>query len=472
MAGIASFSGLGSGIDFGQLTEAILAEKSRPISQLQSRSTQIGKTNDAYKQLNAKLATLTEAVNALTNKELGKGRLASSSATDKVIPTATASAATGTFNVAVTRLATNLSQVSRVYASASNAVLAGGATTATFELRLGGAATGTAITINSANNSLTGLRDAINAANAGVSAAIVDTDGSGTQNKLVLNSTATGAAGRVQLVETSATGTAADLAITSLNPPGATNDFSDLDALFTVNGLALTRASNTVSDAVTGLTFNLLSSGSSTIKVTANTGELENKIKVFVAAYNDVQDFIAGQYTKDGTGKPNGTLAGDATLRSIQTQLRTTVGSSFAENGGTLSNLTQVGIGRDANGKLTLDNTVLSQALSNSFTNTRALFSGLSATNTGLANKFHSAFKALSDDVTGVVRNAITGNENSIKGINKSISDQLARVNSLRQSLSRQFAAADAAISQLNNQGSALTNIFTAQSNAASSSKK
>lgn len=464
----ASISGLGSGIDFGKLTEAILAEKSRPISQLQSRGAQISKTNDAFKQLNAKLATLTEAVNALTNKELGKGRLASSSNTENVIPTVTATAATGTFDVAVTRLATTLSQASRVYASGNDAVLAGAATTATFELRLGGATTGTAITITTANNSLSGLRDAINTANAGVSATIIDADGSGTQNKLVLNSTATGAAGRVQLVETSATGTAVDLTITSLNPPGATNDFSDLNALFTVNGLTLTRSSNTVSDALTGVTFNLLSSGSSTIKVTANTSELENKVKSFIGAYNDVQDFIAGQYTKDGSGKPSGALAGDPTLRSVQLQLRNTIGSSFTENGGALSNLTQIGIGRDDNGKLTLDSAALTQSLSTSFTDTRALFSGLGSTNTGLANKFHSAFKNLSDDVTGIVKTAITGNENSIKRLNTSIADQLARVSALRQSLSRQFAAADAAISQLNNQGTSLTNIFTAQNSASS----
>lgn len=463
---LASFSGLGSGIDFSKLTDSIVAERSRPISQLQSRGNQISKANDALKQLNAKLATLTESVNALTNKDLGSGRQVSSSATDKVIPTATAAAATGTFNVAVTRLATNLSQASRVYASANDAVLAGGATTATFELRLGDAVTGTAITIDATNNSVTGLRDAINAANAGVTATIVDTNGSGTQNKLILNSTATGTAGRVQLVETSATGTATDIALASLNPPGATTDFSDLNASFSVNGLALTRSSNTVSDAVTGLTFNLLSSGSSTIKVTANTGELENRIKSFVAAYNDVQDFIASQYTKDGSGRPNGQLAGDATLRSVQTQLRTTVGSSFAENGGTLSNLTQIGIGRDANGKLTIDNTVLSKSLSTSFTDTRALFSGAGSTSTGLANKFHSTFKGLSDDVTGVVKNAITGNENSIKALNKSIGDQLARISTLRQSLSRQFAAADAAINQLNSQGTSLTNIFTAQNSS------
>jgi flagellar hook-associated protein 2 len=672
MAGIASFSGLGSGIDFNQLTEAILAERSRPITQLQTRGTQINRVNDAFKQLNTKLATLTESVNALTNKELGKGRLASSSDTNIIIPTATATAAAGTFEVVVTRLATSLSQTSRVYASANDTLLAGGATAATFELRLGSATTGTAINITSANNSLGGLRDAINAANAGVTALIVDANGSGTQNKLVLSSNATGAAGRVQLVETSATGTAADLNLTSLNPPGATNDFSDLDAEFTVNGLALTRSSNTVSNAVTGVTFNLLDSGRSTIKVSANTAEIEGKIKSFIAAYNDVQDFVAAQYAKDSSGRPSGALVGDPTLRSVQSQLRTALGQAFASNGGPFTNLTQLGIGRTDSGQLTLDSAVLNDKLAEKNTTTfsatsadtnrvtatvtgtpsvgtvsinttrlatayaeesgdvlsgagilngvgpatfqlqkggvaigptfsitsannsltglrdainaanggvtatiissglltekivltsqatgaanrvqlvevttpstgtgsnlnltptsvggsdytqldseaivngqtvtrstntltdavtglslsllttgattvtvgatqkktgvddvRALLSGKTSTDKGLANEIYNAYKSLSDDTIGVVRKAITGNENSIKRLNTSIVDQLARVSALRQSLSRQFAAADAAINQLNNQGTSLTNIFSAQNS--SSSKK
>lgn len=467
MAGLANFSGLGSGIDFGKLSEAILAEKSRPISQIQARSAQIGKTNDAFKQLNAKLVTLTEAANALTNKEIGKGRQGSSSATDKVLPTVTATAATGTFDVTVTRLATSLAQASRVYASTNDTVLAGGATTATFELRLGDAATGTAITLNSANNTLKGLRDAINNANAGVSATIVDTDGSGTQNKLVLSSAATGAAGRVQLVETTATGTAADLALASLNPPGATTDFSALDAQFTVNGLPLTRSSNIVSNALTGVTLNLLSNGTSNIKVTENTAELESKVKAFVTAYNDVQDFIGAQYNKDATGRPTGALVGESTLRTVQSQLRSVVGQSFADNGGTLKNLAEVGIGRDDKGRLVLDSKAFNDRIKeNGIEDVRALFSGKASGNKGIANEIHTAYKNLSDDVTGIVRKAITGNEDSIKRLEKSVAAQLERISSLRQSLSRQFAAADAAINQLNSQGTSLTNIFTAQNNA------
>jgi flagellar hook-associated protein 2 len=463
MAGIASFSGLGSGIDFSKLTEAILAERSRPLSQLQSRSSQLSKRNDAYKQLNTKLATLTEAANALTNQELGNGRLASTTASDKITASASASAATGTFNLAVTRIASSLTQASRAYASTSTAVLAGGATTATFELRLGGASEGTEITIDSSNNTLAGLRDAINAADAGVTATIVATDVAGTQNKLVLTSNATGTAGRVELVETTATGTLTDLNIVSLNPPGATNDFSDLDAVFTVNGLSLTRSSNTVSDAVSGVTFNLLDSGSATVTVASSRTDFEARLRSFVNAYNGVQEAISGQYATGSKGQPTGILAGDSTLRAVQTQLRNALNLSSTNNGGSFDNLTQLGIGRSEDGKLTLDETTLSSALTNSFSDARALLSGLSDTDTGLANSFYDSFKTLSDSVTGLVKNAITGNESSIKTIEKTVSDQLARLSSLRQSLTRQFAAVDAAINQLNGQGTALTNLFEAQ---------
>lgn len=463
MASIASFSGLGSGIDFSQLTEAILTERSRPLSQLQSRSSQFTKRNDAYKQLNIKLATLTAAANALTNKDLGTGRATSSNAADKVTASADASAATGAFNLSVTRLASNLTQATRAYASAETAVLAGGATTATFELRLGGASTGTEITIDSSNNTLAGLRDAINDADAGVTATIVATDVAGTQNKLVLTSDVTGTAGRVELVETTSTGTQADLTIASLNPPGATNDFSALDATFTLNGLGLTRSSNAVSDAISGVTFNLVNTGTATVTVSTNRNDFEARVRSFVNAYNDVQDFIAGQYAKGSNGRASGVLAGDSTLQAVQTQLRTALGLSSTDNGGTFDNLTQLGIGRSDDGKLTLDNTTLSSALSNSFSDVRSLFSGFSETDTGLANKFYDAFTALSDDVTGLVKNAITGNESSIKNIEKTVSDQLARLSRLRQTLTRQFAAADAAINQLNGQGTALTNLFDAQ---------
>jgi flagellar hook-associated protein 2 len=341
-------------------------------------------------------------------------------------------------------------------------VLAGGATTATFELRKGGAATGTALTIDASNNTLTGLRDAINAAGAGVKASIVDVDGTGTQFKLVLNSTATGAAGRVQLVETSATGTAADLNLTSLNPPGATNDFSALDAAFKVNGLELTRSSNTVSDALSGVTLTLKDVGSATLNVISKSADISDKLSAFVKAYNDVQDFISGQYVKDGQGRPAGVLASDPTLRTVQRQLRDAAALGAASNGGAFKKLTDLGLGRDQNGKLTLDTTKLSEKLTNSLSDVQALLAGLTESNVGLGKHLHEAFDKLSDDVSGVVKLAIDGYRSSIERTDRSIADQLARLSALRNSLNRQFAAADVAIGQLNGQSTQLTNILEA----------
>ncbi len=463
-----NFSGIGSGIDFSKLTDAILADRSRPLAQFQNQSATLTKRSDALQQLNAGLVALADAANALTNRDIGTNRVANSSATAVATASATSSAAAATINLTVTRTATYLTQASRAYAASSDAVLAGGATSATFELRKGGATSGTEITLDSTNNNLTGLRDAINNAAAGVTATIVDTDGSGTQNKLVLTSAATGSAGRVQLVETSATTTAADLNLTSVNAPG--NDFSLLDASFSLNGFSLTRSTNSISDAVSGVTFNLISAGSSTIKVSTDTAEVSQKLGAFVTAYNAVQSFIAGQYTKDSAGKATGVLAADSTLRTVQQQLRNAVSASSTTNGGALSDLTQIGLGRDSSDKLTLDSTALNDKLANAFSDVQALLSGQSTSQTGLANSIYDSYTRLSDKITGVVQTSINGYQNSIKTLGRSIDQQVALLSTLRDSLNRQFAAADAAISQLNGQGTTLTNILNAMTS--SNSKK
>lgn len=455
-----NFNGIGSGLDFAKLTESILSEKARPLNQLQAKNADNTKRSDALKQLNTKLLALTSAAEALNDRTLGTGRTAGSSTATVATVTATTEAAATSINLSVTRLATSLTQTSRVYGAEDSAVLAGAATTATFELRKGGAASGTAITIDSTNNTLEGLRDAINEADAGVSASIVDIDGTGTQFKLALNSTGTGTTGRVELVETTATGTAADLNLASVNPPGATTDFSALDASFSLNGLALTRSSNTIDDAVTGLTISLKGSGSTALTVTSKTSDINDKLSNFINAYNDVQSFIAGQYTKDGQGRPSGVLAGDATLRSVQRQVREALGGNSTNNGGAFKNLAEIGLSRDDSGKLTLDTTVLNEKLNNNLGDVQALLAGKADGYTGVAKALHNSYDKLSDDISGVVKTAINGYADSIKRTERNIADQLERLSNLRQSLNRQFSIADAAIGQLNGQSTQLTTIL------------
>lgn len=458
MASSINFSGLGSNIDFSMIRDAIISDRTQPITQLQTRSASLGSRSSGLKQLNGLLANLTSAAKALTDTTLGTGRTSSSSDSSVVTASTTTTAATGSIGLNVGRLATTLTQASTSFPSTSAGLIAGGATTATFELRKGGASTGTAITIDSTNDSLEGLRDAINSANAGVTASIVDISGDGTQNQLVLTSKKTGAAGRVQLVETTATGTDASLNLRSLNPPGAVGDFSALDAQLTINGLTITRSTNTISDAIAGVTFSLKKTGAATVEVT-QASDISDHLETFADAYNSVQSFISTQYKQDSEGKATGVLSGDSTLRMVQNQLRDTLNSVSTDNGGSLTSLADLGLGRDENGQLTFDREALSSKLESSLGDVKSLLFG-STPGTGLFNSINTSFGNLSDDVTGVVQTAINGYQSSIKTINQSILEQTRRISELKDSLTLQFARVDAAIGQINGQGTALTSII------------
>ena len=462
MADGISFSGLGSGIDFGQIKDAILAERMRPVNQLQNKSSLLGKKSESLKQLNGLLAGLTTAAEALTNRELGDGRVASSGDTGVVIATATNEAVTGGLEVDVVRLATRFTQATAAgkYSAEDAVVVSDTTRAATFELRKGGAPTGTVITLDpndptSPKKTLKDLRDEINKANAGVTAAIVEVSGSGTAKdyQLVLTSTANGTAGKVELVETTAGGSNTNLGALQ------TLSVANLDAEVKVNGLTITRSTNSIADAVTGLTLNLKKVGATTVSIGASS-EVTDKLQSFVQAYNGVQDFIAAQYRKDGSGRPTGLLAGDPTLRGVQRQLREAVGASSTTNGGQFTSLAEIGLTTQSDGKLKLDTAMLDGKLKDYLGDVKALLAGKTTNETGLAQALHNSYDGLSDSITGAVQTAINGYQSSIKSLDRSINDQLQRINTLRGTLTRQMAAADAAIGQLNGQGTALTNVI------------
>lgn len=460
---ITSFSGLGSGIDFSIIRDAILDQRARPVTQMQSRVSDYNSRIDSLKQLNTALAALTTASEAMTSRDLGTGRSASSSDSSVLTASAAGTASLASYDINVARLATNLAQASRSFSGADQPVLFGGATTATFELRKGGAATGTVITIDSGNNTLAGLRDAINAANTGVTASIVDVSGDGTGHQLVLNSKDSGAAGRVELVETTATGTLADLNIRSLNPPDG--DFAKLDSQVTINGLTISRATNSISDAIGGVTLNLKKIGASTVGVGQST-DIENKLRGFITAYNAIQEAIASQYKKDGSNRPTGVLAGDTTLRSVQRQLRDATNSLASANGGSFEALSDLGISKSETGMLTLDPAAFAEKLKNNPDSVKAFLYGATDAQEGFFEKFTTVAKGLSDNITGSVQTAITGYQSSITNLNARIADRLAALARLKESLTKQFSITDSAIGQLNSQGTALTNIMTSLTNS------
>lgn len=252
--------------------------------------------------------------------------------------------------------------------------------------------TGT-VTIDSTNNSLQGIRDAINKANVGVTASIIS-DGSSTPAHLVLTSSKTGVTSSMKI--TVAAGNSALSDVLAYDPAGTqklTQSSAAQSTLLTVNGIAVTSNNLTATDAIQGTTLNITKIGSSTVTVARDTASVTNAVGSFVKAYNDLNKTIAGLTSYDATTKQAGQLLGDATTRQIQSQIRAMASSSLAGLSGSLTNLTQIGISFAKDGSMTLDNTKLQTAVTSNFSDIAGLFSSMGTTSDSLI-KFVSSSSA------------------------------------------------------------------------------
>jgi flagellar hook-associated protein 2 len=381
MATTINFAGLGSGIDFGKITEALMQEAARPLNQLRARGAALQQKQVTVQSLNALVLGLRTSLDALVTPSNATGLIASSSSAATASASVTSEAAQGSFSLNVTKLATAEVRSSAGFADPGAVPLG----TGTLNLTIGSGAT-QSVTITAANSSLNGLAKAINEANIGLKALVVNTGAASDPAKpykLVLTSTTTGAANTISV-------DASGLDLNAISGSQALSfgaaDVTAQDAEFTLNGLALTSASNTVT-AVDGLSINLLAAGTATITVNPDNSGFKKGVHDFIAAYNKVNQLINEQRTIKGAP-----LAGDAMLRTVQEQLRGVL-ANLTTTAGQFTSLADIGIGRDISGNLALDSVRLDAALASNLADVKALFQtgGVSDT-TGIA--FSSATTA------------------------------------------------------------------------------
>lgn len=229
------------------------------------------------------------------------------------------------------------------------------------------------ITIDPSNNTLQGIRDAINAGNLGVTASIIS-DGSDQPYRLVLTSTKTGAASSMRI---QVDGESALKDLLSYDASGVqkmTQTSEAQNTLLTVNGINVSSASTTVTDAIQGTTLNVSKVGSTTLTVSRDTTSLSTNLNAFVSAYNGLQKQIKSLGSYDANTKVAGTLNGESVLRNVQSQVRTILANPLKDTGGSLSALSQVGISIDKTGVMSLDNGKLQKAISESYGDIASLF--------------------------------------------------------------------------------------------------
>lgn len=323
MASISSL-GIGSGVLTSDLVDQLVeAERSPTETRLTQKTEEAEALISAYGTLRSAVTELRLPMRQLSSAESLTAFSASSSNENIGVTVDATSASRGTYSVEVTSLASAQALASRdVFADRDSTSVGQG----TLTLTVGG--TTTDIVIDDSNDTLQGLANAINEADAGVSAGVIDT-GNGYQ--LVLSADESGTANAVSIsVSGDSEGTATDhqgLSRFAFNDTmdaesGLQETIAATDAVMSINGVEVTRSSNSFENVIDGLSFDITETGSSVIKVEQDYDAVADRVESFVEQFNALQttiDGLAGYNAETGTG---GLLNGDSTVRSIQTQLR------------------------------------------------------------------------------------------------------------------------------------------------------
>ncbi|MCC7549325.1 MAG: flagellar filament capping protein FliD [Burkholderiales bacterium] len=375
-----SAPGVGSNLDVNSIVTQLMAIEQRPRLLLDAKEADYRARLSAYGQLRSALAALQTSVRGLTDPAKFLTRTATTGDASIASATATASASNATYDIAVSKLAQQQSLSTAGQASSTAAIGTGAETILTFQFgtisggtldagkytgatytQNGTVATGT-VKIDSTNNSLQGIRDAINAANIGVTASILNVGGTD-PFRLVLQSTGGGAAGSMKIT---ATGDSAIAGLLAHDPAGAQNLIQTVegqDAALTINGLSVSSPTNTLSEAIQGVKLTLAKEGTTSVTVSQDSTGAQATVQGLVKAYNELVGQIRSLTGVDTENNTAGPLVGDSAARTVQRQLREALSGALPNNGQTVRVLSQVGVTFQKDGTLAFDSGKFSQAV-------------------------------------------------------------------------------------------------------------
>jgi len=323
MANISSL-GLGSGVLNSDLVDQLVqAERAPTENRLTQKTEQTQALLSAYGKLRSAVTELRLPMRQLSAPDNLKAFSANSSNEGIGVSVDSTKASRGTYSVEVTSLAGAQALASRDVFADRDATSVG---QGTLTLNVGDKTTN--LTIDSSNDTLQGLANAINDSDAGVSAGVIDT-GNGFQ--LVLSADETGTANAVSIsvsgdtggTDTDSQGLSRFAFNTGMDADaGLQETIAASDAVMEINGVEVTRSTNSFENVIDGLTFDITETGSSIIKVQQDFGAVADRVQGFVDKFNSLQstiDSLAGFNAEAGVGS---LLTGDSTVRSIQNQLR------------------------------------------------------------------------------------------------------------------------------------------------------
>lgn len=412
MAGITS-TGLGSGLNISNLVSQLVQAERTPIAaRLDRQEAEIQSKISSFGNFKSALSAFRDSLSALKNLSSFQKISGTSSDSGIVSVSAESNADLGNYKIEVKQLAQSHALATGYFASADAVVGTG-----TLTLKFGttdytppadgvpGSYNGftqnpdrgtLTLQIDSSNNTLSGIRDAINNAKAGVTAVIVN-DGGGA--RLVLNSSETGAENSLQISVADDDGNSTDtsgLSVLSFDAAAVNLQQTQaaLDAKIAINGLELVNASNSIKDALKGVTFDLQSAQPGKIvnvSISQNNDEIKKLIEGFVKSFNELAKTYQALTGYDAARKTGGILQGDPTVRGGMAQLRSELARFIQGLEGSTKTLVDIGIRTQRDGTLSLDGTKLSEALNADRNSVAALFAPIGRpTDAGIVYSGHT----------------------------------------------------------------------------------
>lgn len=461
IAGTITSQGVGANIDLAGILTQLMAIERIPLDRLEAKVTNYDARISALGSIKSSLSSVQSALAGLTDGTSILANAATSSDTSLLTATGTTAAVAGNYTITeIDKLAQSQKLVATGQADQTVAIGLGGATTLTIDLgtTVGAAFTPNAdpqfvVNLDGTNNTLEGIRDAINDADGGVTATIVN-DGGATPYRLVLSSTNSGADESMRIV---VAGEADLVTLLNYDPAGAKNLTENViaqDAQFKVDGIAITKSSNTVTDVISGVTLNLLAvdaAASVNISVSQDTASAKTAVEDFVKSYNDLREEIKKHIasgSSDDDDDVAGAFAGDYGTRQILDSVRDILTQAPTGIVGDYQNLSSIGVSFQTDGSLAVDTAELDAAILTDSDNVAELFS--SATD-GYATRLDTLMDEMLTSYSGIIDSRTEDYTQRISLLEDRKVTMEAQLLRIEERMRARFTALDVLIGSLSN---------------------
>tara|TARA_R110002096_G_scaffold130643_5_gene279954 strand:- start:46539 stop:47930 length:1392 start_codon:yes stop_codon:yes gene_type:complete len=440
MASIIS-SGIGSGLDISGIVQQLVAAEGQPLeTRLGLKEVEAQAKLSAFGSLKSALSSVRDKLETMTSADKFLVRQATSSNEDIFTVSADTDAVPARYAVEVVQTATSQKLTSGAFTGADAVVGVG-----TLTIDVG--ASRMILDISTENNTLAGIRDAINSStsNPGVSATIVNADSG---SYLILTADDTGSSNTLTVTQAGGDGGLAALEYDPANSLMAmTESLPAQDAIIRIDGLEVMSSSNTFTGAVEGVSISVLSDSaglSESLLVENDISATKTLVEDFVNAYNEMITTIDSLTAYSAESEQAAPLLGDSTIRGIRDQIRREMSTAVTDIDASFSTLSEVGIELQLDGSLSINDTRLSEVLAEDFVKFGQLFS----TTDGFATRLHELTDGFLES-DGIIESRTQGLTAQIDGITDDREALNDRLLALETRLLRQFNALDSLLAQL-----------------------